>query len=138
LVPEGRYRLAYVSWEKGCVYGREVWFVLFQITEEGSFFGLLVLRYYNAPKRPWLPRSSSLALDFEAISGGLRPPANLRPDMFLKGCEVLAEVATVRHRIQGSRRVEIPETRRYSKVDRIIRLTAGSPPILTGRQAGKR
>ena len=46
---------------------------------------------------------------------------------------MLAEVVTVKHRIEGKRRIEIPEALWYSKIDRFIRITAGSPPCMRSK-----
>ena len=131
-VPEGHFRVTFHKCEKAIAYGVRRWFVWFKITESGPDFGKPILRFYNVPKRPFLPRSHNLYLDCIALTGR-RPPSNLTPEMLLKGCEVLAEVVTVKHQMRGSRRTELPEDCWYSKIDRLIRITAGSPPC--GSQA---
>lgn len=132
LVPEGRYRMVYMEHEDGKAYGRKVWFVRFQITEPGKYQGLVILRFYNIPRGGRLARSSSLAIDFVNLTG-LRPTASLTPDRFLKGCEVLGRVVTVRDRVDGRRRIQLPEAVHYSKVAELLKITAGSPPCLHGR-----
>ena len=132
LMPEGRYRMAYIKHEDGNAYGRRVWFVWFQIMEPGEYEGLLILRFYNQPAGGRLARSSSLAMDFMALTG-LRPPANLSPDYFLKGCEVLGRVVSVTERVDGARRIQRPEELHYSKVAELLKITACSPPCLQGR-----
>ncbi len=132
LVPQGRYRMSYLGHDEGNSYGRPVWFVRFQITEPGGYEGRVVLRFYNIPKGARLARSSNLAIDFINLTG-LRPPATLTPDWFLKGCEVLGKVVTVRERVDGRRRIQRPETLHYSKVDELLKITAGSPPCMAGR-----
>ena len=127
-VSDGQYRVAYVKCENGVAYGVPRWFVAFTITEEGPNFGIPILRFYNVPRGSFLPRSHNLSIDFMSLMGR-RPPRNLKPEMLLKGCEVLAEVVTVRHQTRGSRRVELPEGCWYSKISRFIRITAGSSPL---------
>ena len=80
------------------------------------------------PFRSFLPRSPNLALDYMAVIGTRPPSQGLKPSDFLKGCEVLAEVATVRHQTQGRCRIKLPEDCHYSKINRLVRITAGSPP----------
>lgn len=127
LIPDGQYRAAFLRCEKGSAYGAPRWFVWFQITEPGPYLGLPILRFYNVSKRSWLPRTHNLALDYMALFG-CRLPSQLKPENFLKGCEVLVEIVTVKHQTHGKRRVELPERCWYSKIDRLIRITAGSPP----------
>ncbi len=131
-VPDGQYRVAFDKCETGSAYGGPRWFVWFRITEPGPFVGLPILRFYNVPKRSWLPRTHNLARDYVDLIGR-HPPSRLVPKDFLKGCEVLAAVVTVKHQTQGKKRVELPEDCWYSKIDRLIRITAGSPPC--GSQA---
>ena len=136
-VPDGQYRVAFEKCEKGIAYGAPRWFVWFRITEPGPHIGLSILRFYNVPKRPWLPRTHNLWLDYEALIGP-RPPSGLRPVDFLKGCEVLAEVVVVKHQRRGKKRVELHSDAWYSKIDRLIRITAGSPPVGTRIAGGSR
>ncbi len=128
LIPEARYRAVYLRYEKGKPYGQERWFAWFQITEHGEFFGLNLVRFYNVPRRPYLARTHNLFHDYVAATGSRPPAKGLTPD-FLKGCEVLVEVTHVRNRIVGRRRIEQPEDCWYSKIDGIVRLTAGSPAM---------
>ena len=69
-----------------------------------------------------------------AATQGLRPPPNLTPDMFLKGCRVLVRTETVTERVKGKRRIKIPERRHYSKIAEILKITAGSPPCMAARR----
>lgn len=60
---------------------------------------------------------------------GTRPPSRgLTPYDFLDGCEVLAEVTTVKHRTEGRKRILVRDDCHYSKINRLIRITAGCPP----------
>jgi hypothetical protein len=131
-VPDGQYRVGYLGFERGVAYGRERWFAWFKITEDGPHFGKPILRFYNAPTRAWTARSSNLAVDFIRLTG-LRPPLRLKPDLFLKGTEVLAEIIGVREANDGRRKIVVQEDAGYSKIDRLIRITAGSPPCLQVR-----
>ena len=126
-VPERQYQVAYLGCERGSPHGKKRIFAWFQINEEGPHHGKPIVRFYNAPTREWIPRSHNLYLDFTVLTG-LRPPTRFTPDDYLKGTEVLAEVVTVHERIQGRRRIEIPEALHYSKIERLLKYTAGSPP----------
>ena len=105
-----------------------MWFGHFQITEEGPHHGLPLLRFWNQPRKDFLPRSHNLFLDYVQLGGGRLPPGRLTPDKFLKGCEVLVEVVTVKSQRKGRRQIKLTEALWYSKIDRLIRITAGSPP----------
>jgi hypothetical protein len=131
-VPNGQYRVGYLGFEKGVAYGQERWFAWFKITEEGAHFGKPIRRFYNAPTRSFIARSSNLAIDFLSLIE-LRPPSRFTPDDFLKGAEVLAEVVTVREANDGRRKIGLREEAGYSKIDRLIRITAGCPPYLQAR-----
>ena len=134
LVPEGQYRAAYRGCETGRPFGVSRYFVVFQITELGEHLGLPLLRFYNVPRGPFLPRSHNLWIDYVTLIGRPPPKGRLTPATFLKGCEVLAQVVTVKERIEGRRRIELPEDCWYSKIDRPIRVTAGHPPCWRGRK----
>ena len=129
-IPEGEYQVALIRCETGNVYGSARWFGHFQIVEDGQFFGLPIFRFWNRPKGKFIARTSNLAIDFMNVAGRRPPSTGLTPEKFLKGCQVLAHVVTVRHRNEERQRVELPEACWYSKIDRIIKLTAGRPPCL--------
>jgi hypothetical protein len=129
-VPEGDYDVALTRCETGVAFGSERWFGHFKIVDHGEFFGLPIYRFWNRPKSKVLARSSNVAIDFMNVVGRRPPSVGLTPDKFLKGCQVLAEVVTVKHRNEPRCRVELPEDCWYSKINRIIRLSAGTPPCL--------
>lgn len=126
LIPEGEYRVGYVGYTTGKPYGRTVYFAVFKITELGNLNGLPILRFYNAYDTPRIARSSNLFLDYSVITGG-RPPRGVTPGLFLDGCEVLAEVVTVKASGGGQPRAEVAEGLRYSKIRRVLRVVAGTP-----------
>ena len=130
-VPDGQYEAAYLRYEEGCPYGQPRWFARFKITEPGDRFEEEIMRFYNVPKGPFLPRSHNLYRDYVAVFRRRPPSSGVTPKAF-KGCVFLVETATVKHQIQGRRRIELPEDCWYSKIDRLIRLIAGSPPFLSG------
>ena len=127
LVPEGNYLVVFEKCEQARAFGSVRLFVHFRITE-GPEQGKLLLRAYNPPARgKSLARSSNLFLDYSALIGR-RPPKKLRPSDFLAGCEVKARVVTVARRQDANGRwEETPEGIHYSKIDRLIEITAGWP-----------
>ncbi len=147
LVPEGEYALVFVKEELASNFGRDVWFVTMQIAE-GEHQNKRVLRFYSKPRKgAHLARSSSLSQDYMAMTG-LRPPSKgFRPSELLRGVQVDAHVVTVKDRPPTKRdierlrsqkkailpRIEIPPAARYSRVDSIHRIIAGSPRILGNR-----
>ena len=136
LIPDGQYRATYIGYEHGRPYGEQRWFAQFKITELGEHVGNVVTRFYNVPRGPYLARTSNLSMDFVDLIGRRPPTRGLTPDRFLKGCDVLVQTATVKHRIEGRRRIELPWDCWYSKIDRLIRITAGSPPCGLGSRRG--
>ena len=79
------------------------------------------------------PNFRQQVLDYFAIVG-TRPPPSLTPDTFLKGCEVLVEVKTVKHLIVGNKKILADEIVWYSKINRLIKLTAGTPPCMRAKK----
>lgn len=133
LVPEGEYRAVFLRRETGFPHGRTVWFCHFQITEEGPHHGKRLLRFWNEPRKDFLPRTHNLFLDYVQLGGGRLPPGRLTPEQFLKGCEVAVEVVTVKSKHDGRRVIELPKGLWYSKIDRLVRFTAGCPPCMSFR-----
>jgi hypothetical protein len=128
-IPDGQVRVVFEHREDGYAFGSPRWFCWFRISEEGTHQGLPLLRIYNVPRGARIPRSHNLAIDYMALIGR-RPPAKLRPERFLRDCEVLARVVTVRERVTDRGRVKLPEACWYSRVDELITITAGCPPCL--------
>ena len=135
LVDPGEYEVALVRVETGNIWNSKRWFGHFQIVQEGESFGLPLLRVWNQQKGKRLGRSSKLFADYKAVVGRLPPATGVTPDMFLKDCQVLAEVVTVTKDYRGS-----PQPREfwYSKIDWLTKLTAGTPPCLQGQRASTR
>lgn len=127
LIPEGQYGVIFRECESGIAFGTRRYFAHFSISEPGEFMGLPLIRFYNEPRGRILPRSHNLSLDFTTLFER-RPPRNLKPEDFLKGCEVLAQVVTVRHRVAGRRRIQLADELHYSRIDALLRVTAGWPP----------
>ena len=128
LIPEGRYRASFVRVDSGIAYGQRRLFGIFRITEEGPHFGVQITRFWNEPRGRFLPRTHNLYKDFVALIGKRPPLRGLKPEDFLKGCEVLVEVTTVKNTNDGRRMVIQPEDCWYSKIARLILTTAGVPP----------
>jgi hypothetical protein len=128
-VEPGVYPVAFVDFDELFLFSRKIWVAEFTVAD-GRSAGLPLARFYNLPRRGGRPgRSSSLFLDFARIAGR-RPPGLLRPPQFLAGCVFSARVVTVEPR-EG-----LPETLRYSRIDALLRVEAGAPPILRGSREG--
>lgn len=134
-VPDGQYRAGLVRVEKGFAYGQRRLFGYFRITEDGPSQGTELVRFWNEPRGSFLPRTHNLYKDFVTLIGRRPPQSGLKPEEFLKGCEVLIEVVTVKKSSDGRRMQLLPEDCWYSKVDRLIRITAGCPPCGLPRTA---
>jgi hypothetical protein len=124
LVPEGEYSVAFLRCEDGIAYGEARWFVHCQIIDEGQYQGLPLIRYYNKPRGKILPRTHHLWLDYTALFGR-RPPKNLKPEQFLKGSAMRAQVITVRHTTRGKKREELPKALHHSKIEWFLKFDAG-------------
>ena len=135
LVPPGEYRVTFVRREESRAFGSLRWFCWFRITEPGPYFGSPLLRFYNVPRGRFLPKSHNLAIDYINVIEQRPPARGLKPENFLKDCEIRAKVVTVTHRVTAKGRVKQPEAVHYSKIDRLIRITAGCPPCTLGSRA---
>ena len=132
-IPDGQYRAAYLASDEAKPHGVPRWFVRFRITELGEYHGLELTRFYNVPRGSYLGRSHNLWIDYQTLIGRRPPVRGLTPEDFLKGCEVLVKTATVTERREGKKRIKLPEDCWYSKIDRFVRITAGSPPCIQSR-----
>jgi hypothetical protein len=130
IVPEGKYEVAFIRCEEGTAYREKRWFGHFEIVDLGNqHHGKPVLRFWNIPKGR-VARTSNLFRDYVAVTNRRPPMQGIKPDKFLKGCIVEVEVVTVEHRNEGRQRIKFPESCHYSKINRILRRTAGTPPCL--------
>ena len=135
LVPNGRYEVVYRSYEKGFPFGQERWFVHFEIVEPSEHAGKLLIRFVNIPPswkgkrkgaRVRSPgRSSNLGQDFITITGK-RPPDRVTHPPDIYGGSMLTVLAEeVRETSDGKTRSPVPESARYSKIERIVGVIAG-------------
>lgn len=137
LIPEGEYPVAALRVEVGRTHDREFWAVHFRITD-GEFQGALLARFYNPPRAGRrLARRSNLWIDFVALIDRLPPTEGFAPMWMLHGCEVLARVRTVDKRSEEGRDVEFKPIERYSRIAALLRITAGTPPALSGSNIGR-
>ena len=130
-MPEGDYFATYITTERGRVQGRGVLFVHFRVTD-GDHAGRRLIRFYNEKRGTRLARSSSLWRDYVSLTNRRPPSTGFKPSWMLSGCEVRARVVTVHERVENGRRVPMAECERYSKIDALLEITAGSPPALGG------
>ena len=135
LVPDGEYRVAYVSSGDGIAYGRKVFFVRFKIVEPVKFADRLLLRFVNVPKQ-WLgkrthqkarslARTSTLWLDYVAITERVPPARVFGPAALYKDSLLRAKVVTVKEQNVNGKRIKMPECAWYSKIETIICQEAG-------------
>ncbi len=134
LVPEGEYSVVLVRVEDGHAYGKQRWFTIFRIIDEGPHQGLELIRYYNQSKKPHLPRTHNLFLDHVSLHG-TRPPQKLTPAKLFSGCAVRARVVTVRDKRTGRKVEQQPECLHYSKIDGFIKLDTSSQKLVLGGKA---
>jgi hypothetical protein len=135
LVKAGEYRCFFRGVEKGFYQGSERLFCWFTISPDQDGGDKPLLRVYNALRKPFVPRSHNIHRDYWALTG-LRPGPTVKPADYLKDCEVLAQVVTV-HEDQKLRRGVTPSGPPYSKIDGLIKITAGTPPCLIRRGASQ-
>jgi len=135
LPDEGEYRMVYHRCERGeVVYGSEarvVLFATFKLTD-APHTGRSLIRYYNAPRGPRLPRSSSLYRDFLEVTGRRPPSRPFSLSWAFGDCEILARVKTVKDRPARGGRIPMKPVEFYSKVDALLRIVSGRPPVLRG------
>jgi hypothetical protein len=102
---------------------------IFKIVE-GPYAGKRIVRFWKLPLRGSIPgRSSSLALDWIAVTQRRPPRRPFGPRTFLDGCLVLARTIVVE---TNRRNRTVPEAARYSRIDEILSLVAGTPPCMRG------
>ena len=128
LVKPGEYCCVYVGDDRGYAFGSERLFCWFRISPYQEGAEKFLVRFYNVFRRSFVPRSHNISLDYWALTGR-RPPATVKPRDYLEGCEVLAKVVTVSGD-QKARRGSKPTGPPYSKIDGLIKITAGTPPCL--------
>lgn len=112
-------RMEYYREQRGCR--------IFKIVE-GNYADRLIARFWKVP----LPgrvagRSSSLALDWIAVTQRRPPRRPFGPRLFLDGCLVLVRTKVVE---KNRRNRTVPEAARYSRIDEILSLVAGTPPCM--------
>ena len=88
-----------------------------------------LLRFYNAPRGARLARSSSLWRDFVAVTGRRPPTKGFKASWAFSGCLLRARVVTVHQRVEGRERVSMADCERYSKIDALLGLLQGAPPV---------
>jgi hypothetical protein len=135
-IPEGDYLAIYITTERGRVQGRGVLFVHFRITA-GDHAGRRLIRFYNEKRGSRLARTSSLWRDYVRLTHRRPPSAGFKPSWLVSGCEVLVRVVTVHEHVENGVRVPMEACERYSKIDLLLSITAGSPPALSGSRDGK-
>jgi hypothetical protein len=138
-VPEGIWRAGYVGHRLAHRFkGRAVFDVAFKLiapvdvrhppSELGNFFGKIVPRFVNKlSKRDKPSLQSTMARDYR-ICVELLPPRHihlLNPREIYSGIEVEVEIVDIRVDSKG---IAVPEGARYSKIENVLRRTAGRPP----------
>jgi hypothetical protein len=135
LVKSGEYRCFYRGCETGFAFGSQRIFCWFTISPDQGESEKPLIRVYNALRRSFVPRSHNIARDFYAITG-LRAPADVKPDDYLLDCEVLAQVTTVNAKNsragRGAQQRDLGPP--YSKIDAVLKVTAGTPPCMRKRR----
>jgi hypothetical protein len=133
LVPQGEYEVFFAEEKRISWFNRQVWLCVFRISE-GEYAGVVLPMWLNIPPgRQPIRRGHAMAQAY-VVSTGRRPPRDLgrsRPSWFLGDCAFLAYVRTVRRDMNG---VERPEEASYSRVNHLIKRTAGTPPCLRARK----
>ena len=129
--------------------GAARWFVYFRVIDGEPYAGRTILGSYNPPSGPFLSRNHALYADWLAIVG--RPLRSLPRrytarsllGAFLRGVVVTASTRQVGRMRPDPRRdprtwldLADDDPRRYSVIDRLISLSAGTPPVLDRRRRG--
>ena len=130
-VEPGEYRVFYRGWERGYAYGSERTFCWFTLSADQMGAEKPLIRVYNAITKPFVPRTHNIARDYYAVTKRRAPP-KVKPDDFLKGCELLVRVETVNAKDArpGRRGAGGDWGPPYSKIGTILKVTIGSPPCL--------
>ena len=127
LIPEGKYRLAFVRYETGLYFTYPKLAMRFKIVDHGEYFGLELPRYYNVKKFIGKPgkngsfkpaKGSDFALEFCTCFPTVQirrldriPMSHWKNDIFI------GEVrTTIKNRVQR----ELPEQLQYSVISQIL------------------
>jgi len=122
LVPQGKYRLAYVKHRITTQFDRGVLEILFRVTDFGSFFGTILPKYFNVELRGKKRFAAKPRSDFfrtYCTLFGQQPRFDSRvlrkfEDVYVEG---VVETVSTDHRQQ-----KLPEVARYSVVRRLTRI----------------
>lgn len=129
LVPQGEYEVIFAGEKKISWFKRQLWLCVFGLTED-EYSGVALPMWLNIPAKGQPIRRSHAMAQAYVVSTGGRPPSNLgrrRPSWYLGDCAFRAYVRTVKRDMNV---VERPEEASYSRVNHLIKRTAGTPPCL--------
>lgn len=133
-VPPGDYEVSFVGEFKARLFGRDVWVVRMRVTA-GEHAGVTLPWYLNAIPKGKRPTSGFNLCSAFLIATERRPPLDLwrrRPSSFLKDC---AFIARVRTKTRDRHHVELPEAGHSSKIECLVKCTAGHPKYLGVRDS---
>ena len=128
-IPEGRYELALVGWRTAWIFKRGKLILEFRIVTLGKHFGSCLRRYYNVGVIKPLGkhghfkarRSSNFVREYAALFGAPRRIDRI-PMRPFESVIIQGHVKTV----DNARGRKIPEAVRYSIVDELLQVEAGS------------
>ncbi len=126
LVPDADYEVVFAGERKVRYFGSDRWVLAFQVTE-GFYGGELLPLWLKVPDGR-VRISHAMALAY-SVATDLRAPQNLarlRPSRFLGDTAFMARTRTIKKNLHG---VERPEALHYSRIDFLIKRTAGCSPI---------
>ncbi len=129
-VPSGRYLAAYLGATKFNFKGTDRWAVTFSIVQPGDHFGVLLNLYLYYPRSGRRStKGSQWRMAYETATERKAPRDLVRhsPEWFLSGCEFEVRVIDVKTNSHG---VVRPKHLVSSKIEAILRRTAGTPPCL--------
>jgi hypothetical protein len=129
LVHDGEYEVAFASADRFEMWRRPVWSLLF-VMLNGDAVGRPILGFLNVPPKDRRPTPGWAFSCMYTVATGRRPPHGLarwNPERFLAGCAFNARVRVVKRDSNGAPR---PESASYSRVQALLKLTAGCPPCV--------
>jgi hypothetical protein len=134
LLPPGNYHVGLVGEKRFRWFQRPTWLLAFVVTS-GPHSGISLPMWLRIPEDERIRAAHRMAAAW-VVGTGRRAPRDLarrRPSSFLGDCEFVARVRTVSKDVHG---VERPEEASYSRVEFLIRRTAGCPPALQRLSGG--
>ena len=121
LIPEGEYQVVLKHWKKFWHFGRNDLVMLFEIVDQGDYFGKFLHRYYQVKwegEKIVAGPHSNFFRDYQNCFGRVPNTDQFKISMF-EDKIILAEVYTVR---EDKAKRPLAEVNQYSQIDELLKV----------------